>query len=194
MRVLGDGGWCKIQVGRSHSPIFIIFWLYYPFFVFTKWWYACFHLLSPDCKKNYDETWHLYPRVFLPIRHGVRSVSTGVENDHKCSSYVITDRYDACVCDECPVKKPLKSFLLHQLGRKPWQWKFKMLNWPFSSHSLSNRPFQPPKKEDIRFIISVSMLLSFCFISCYFYLAVFVFNGFRYSYFKKRCREKSKKS
>ena len=32
-RVLGDGGWCKIQVGRSHSPIFIIFWLYYPFFV-----------------------------------------------------------------------------------------------------------------------------------------------------------------
>ena len=32
MRVLGDGGWCKIQVGRSHSPIFIIFWLYYPFF------------------------------------------------------------------------------------------------------------------------------------------------------------------
>ena len=36
MRVLGDRGWCKIQVGRSHSPIFIIFWLYYPFFLFLQ--------------------------------------------------------------------------------------------------------------------------------------------------------------
>ena len=121
MRVLGDGGWCKIQVGRSHSPIFIIFWLYYPFFfVFTKWWYACFHLVSPYYKKNYDETWYLYPRIFLPKTHGVRSVSTGFENEDKCTSYVITDRCDACVCDECPVKKPLKSFLLHRLSRKPW--------------------------------------------------------------------------
>ena len=122
MRVLGDGGWCKIQVGRSHSPIFIIFWLYYPFFCcFYKMMVCLFSFVSPYYKKNYDETWYLYPRVFLPMTHGVRSVSTGFENDHKCTSYVITDRCDACLCDECPVKKPLKSFLLHRLSRKPWQ-------------------------------------------------------------------------
>ena len=123
MRVLGDGGWCKIQVGRSHSPIFhnLLALLSFFCFVFTKWWYACFHFVSAYYKKNYDGTWYLYPWIFLPKTHGVRSVSTGFENEDKCTSYVITDRCDACVCDECPVKKPLKSFLPHRLSRKPWQ-------------------------------------------------------------------------
>ena len=146
--------------------------------------------MSAYYKKNYDGTWYLYPRIFLPKTHGVRSVSTGFENEDKCTSYVITDRCDACVCDECPVKKPLKSFVPHRLSRKPWHQKFKMLNWPFSSHSLSNSPLRK---------ISDSLFLFQCYCLFALFLVTFILQSLYLmvsdtAISKKRCREKSKKS